>query len=204
MGLLPGARELGLEVCWRHQFVGFGFRAQTTPGVVFVDVGGRLQPGVLDHHAGEKADTCASAVVLGNREAVYNHLLGPWLERLPCGGIAPGARWSPTMVTHKDPDWDALVACYLVERLVEDGDFPPFAEALVAYALEVDQGRYRLDAESEDSRLAPHMGYLALQSREGEGACRTPSRPLVPTRTSRPPCGRSRCGPAPGPWTRAG
>lgn len=161
MGMLLGADELGLTTHWRFRFVPFGFRADTTPGTVFVDVGGSLRPGIIDHHGGGD-DECAASAVLSHREAVYNHMLGPWRARYLGGRARAGTTWQPTIVTHASPDWDSLVAIWLVVRLIEDGDFPEGAAALVAYAREVDQGRFRL-APDRDAVLAPHLAYLAMQ-----------------------------------------
>jgi len=178
---LLGSRDLGLEVEWRFRFIGMGERAETTPGVVFIDVGGSLAPGILDHHGGE-GTSCASRLVVDRREYVYNHLLGPWLVRHEEGRIVAGARWTPTLVAHVDPDFDSVAAAFLIGRLIEDGDLPPYAPALAAYALEVDQGRFPLPVailsspagsvpvlSVEPAQLqAMHFAYLALQSRRAE------------------------------------
>lgn len=153
---------MGLEVKWRVRFVPQGSHAETTPGAVYIDVGGRAAPGIIDHHEGD-GDRCASAVALHRRELAYNHLLGPWLARVEEGRVQPGTLWTPTIITHRDPDWDSLVAIFLVQRLVEDGDLPAFAGALVSYASDVDQGRYALVPDDLEACLAPHLGYLAIQ-----------------------------------------
>jgi hypothetical protein len=160
---LVGTRELGLEVQWKLDFVGFGERAATTHGVIFLDVGGTLAPGVLDHHALE-GRSCAAELVFHRPELVYGHLVEPWLRRAESGRLVR-RRWRPSIVTHGDPDWDSVVAVHLVQRLVEDGAFPPEAGALVAYARVVDQGLFRLDLEKQPSLLfAAHTAYLAVQN----------------------------------------
>ena len=161
MGLLLGANDLGLTTKWRFRFVPFGFRAESTPATVFVDVGGSPCAGVIDHHSGG-SDECAASAVQARREAVYNHLLGPWLAKHPEGRVPAGTTWQPTIVTHASPDWDALVATWLVVSLVEEGDFPEGAAALVAYSREIDQGRFVLGSDP-DAVLAPHLAYLAMQ-----------------------------------------
>ena len=169
MGTLLGARDLGLKTDWRFGFVPFGFRAESTPGVVYVDVGGKVQPGVLDHH-GEVGTASAASIVASHREASYNHLLGPWLERFPGGRIPEGTPWRPTIVTHMNPDWDGMVAAWFVTRLIEDGDLPHWAGSLVAYTLDVDQGRLHLQVEKDAAALfAPHIGYLGLQNMKTGG-----------------------------------
>lgn len=183
MSLLIGAKELGLKVEWRYAFLGQDDTASTTPGVVFLEIGGKIAPGVFDHHHGAAGDTCAAEVVFRNRELAYGHLLSPWLARREEGRLLPGTVFQPTIVTHRDPDWDSVVAAFLVQRLIEDGDFPPEAAALVQYTRLVDQGKVQLfggrgsddwGAEILSQRpeiLAPHAGYLAIQNleyREGD------------------------------------
>lgn len=179
MALLLGARDLGLTVAWRFGFLGYGQHAASTPGAVHLDVGGRLEPGVLDHHQGDPVGSglSASDIVLHHPELVYNHLLASWIARYEDGRLAPGTAWTPTIITHVAPDWDSVVAAYLTIRLVEDGGFPPGAAALVEYASEVDQGRYRLSLEDPAALDPPHLGYLAIQnlpglSRDSEGQMR--------------------------------
>jgi hypothetical protein len=169
MARFLGAKDLGLEVSWRYRFVGHAETALPAPGVVYLDVGGSLGPGVIDHHAAQGA-TCASELVFRNREFVYNHLMERWLARAEEGSLRPGTVWAPTIVTHFDPDWDSVVAAFLVRQLIEYGDFPESAPALVAYARLVDQGFYMLSADSDSSLQAPHIGYLGIQNlRNAEG-----------------------------------
>ena len=170
-----GAEALGLKVDWRYCFVPPGERAATTPGVLYVDVGGTVAPGIIDHHGQEGPGNCSAMLVVEQREQVYNHLLSPWLVRFEEGRIPAGAVWTPTLVLHHDPDFDALVGAFLVRGLIADGDLPRYARALAGYALEVDQGRYRVhprpEAEEEilDRREldAIHLAYLAIQSFTG-------------------------------------
>jgi hypothetical protein len=166
MSLFLGARELGLTTRWRHAFIPHGTRAETTPGVVFVDVGRGLRAGVVDHHDSIEGAGCTTEEVLAHPHAIYNHLLGPWLQRHDGPGIPRGAVWTPTLVTHADPDWDGVVACYLVRHLIENGEFPAFAGALASYTRDVDQGRFQLGSAPGPALLSPHLAYLALQHLE--------------------------------------
>jgi hypothetical protein len=160
---LIGAKELGLVTEWRFGFAGFGQRAASTPGVIYLDTGQDIAAGVLDHHAGGGEYDCTAELVAARREDVYNHLLADLLRRHLGGESFKGIRWTPTIITHRSPDWDGVVSAHLVIRLVEDGDLPDYAEALVQYTREVDQGRYRLDCSNPGARAA-HLAYLALQN----------------------------------------
>jgi hypothetical protein len=159
-----GAKALGLKTTWRFAFVPMGTPADPVPGVLCLDVGGKLAPGILDHHGGQADAHGAAAAVLAHPEYAHAHLLGPWLSRGPRAGMAVGERWEPTLVLHRAPDWDALVAVHLAMFLIENGDFPPWADALSSYALLVDQGRYRIPATARPSDLmVPHLAFLAAQ-----------------------------------------
>jgi len=159
-----GAQDLGLEVRWRFRFVGLGERVAATPDVLYLDVGGGLEPGVVDHHAEVGGHTSTAMLLLTHRELAYTHLLGPWLERQRSGPILPGTVWAPTVVLHHGPDFDAAVATHLTMHLVEHGDFPAHARALAAYSEQVDQGRYALQPDAPAALDAVHLAYLALQN----------------------------------------
>ncbi|GDX79849.1 hypothetical protein LBMAG42_16600 [Deltaproteobacteria bacterium] len=157
-----GARDLNLEVRWRRRFVPVGTVADPTPDGVWLDVGGRLQPGMLDAHQGGSATT--AELVVRHPELAYGHLMSEWLRRYDDGQDLRGRTWSPTLILHTEPDFDCVVATFLVERLVEEGALPDYAPALAAYSAEVDAGRYPIDLAVPASYTAPvHMAYLLLQ-----------------------------------------
>ena len=106
----------------------------------------------------------AADLVSRRPEAVYSHLLGPWLARREQSGIAAGSKWTPTIVVHREPDFDMVAAAVLAIRLGEDGELPPWAEALACYSRDVDQGRYAVSASDGDSTFALHLAYLVIQN----------------------------------------
>jgi hypothetical protein len=142
----PGVvRELDVRVEWRLAFVPHGTQALPGDGVVYLDVGGSFQPGVVDHHQGGPAGESATGMVVQRPDYVYQHLRRDLDRHLSSGGRP--APWRPTIVTHQSPDFDAIAATYLVMRLVEDGDLPEHARSLSAYADRIDQGREPLQWE---------------------------------------------------------
>ena len=168
MAIRMGSVGLGLETNWRFEFVPPGSSAQPTPDAVYVDVGSMLGPGVLDQHQDREEALSSSELVLRYPGYVCDHLLDPWLRLAREGRVADKTVWSPCIVTHSEPDFDALVAAHLVRRLVEDGEPPAYASALASYANLVDQGRYRLDSDRKASWThAIHLGYLVIQCEEG-------------------------------------
>ena len=163
-----GARELKLDLHWRHHFVPPGTRCDPSPDTVYLDVGGQLEPGVVDGHQGGGIATTAE-LVLRHPEYAYGPLLGSWLKRADDGVDLAGRVWRPALVLHSEPDFDCVVSCLLVERLIEDGAFPAYASALAAYSAEVDRGRYPLDRSAPTALTTPvHLAYLLVQSAKRE------------------------------------
>jgi hypothetical protein len=157
-----GCRDIGLKTVWRFAFEGPGTQVEPVPGVVYIDLGGSLREGIIDHHSGREGHFCSAELVVNHREAVYNHLMRDWLQLHDRRGIAPGCDWHPLLVTHRDPDWDSVVTCFLAIQLIETGDFPAYTDALVEYVREVDQGRYVCNRHSDKERFALHLAYLAM------------------------------------------
>jgi hypothetical protein len=177
MPALLGTRALNVTVSWSYGFVGHGESVTTTPGVVYLDVGNRLCPGVLDQHHDVRLGGCTSELLVGHPEHVYHHLLGDLLRAHANGQLGANLTISPRIVTHRAPDWDGIVSAFLARRLIEDGELPAYTRALVAFSLRIDQGRFSvrryLDAgevgRTALSRLA-QMGLLLLSNqRKGDG-----------------------------------
>jgi len=167
---LLGADALGVTIEWRYRYVRPGTRAESTPGVLYLDVGGSLAPGIIDHHGDDVRPTSTAELILQHRELVYVHLLGPVLERAMAGEELEGSKLALTLVTHYFPDFDGVTSTYFVRQLVETGGLPASASALAGFVTSVDQGRYRVDLERRESFFAPHIGHLALQSLPGKGS----------------------------------
>lgn len=169
--LRDGAHDLGLVTDWQFVFLKPGTSLETTMGVVYLDVGGKLAPGVMDQHSDQTLGDSTGQLIERFPEHVHGHLLGPWLKRRDDGQDLKGRTWRPRIATHIEPDFDAAVSALLVMELIEHGELPSWAPALIAYAAQVDQGRYRMelgDGTPPDdvvrAELAPvHLAFLALQ-----------------------------------------
>jgi len=163
--LRPGARDLGLDVHWHYHFLGPGEAASSTPDALFLDVGRSLSPGVIDQHGDAPGAASTAELIVRFPDLAYNHLVGPWLEVARAGRELGGVAWHPGIATHRAPDFDAVVSTLLARHLVEHGGFPRYTPALVAYASEVDQGRYRVDLDrTETATHALHAALLALMN----------------------------------------
>jgi len=162
-----GAKALGLDLQWQYEFVPpgaqFGARADT----VILDVGGKLGPGILDHHDDATPGTSTVQMVSQHPEYVYEHLLGPWLERQDGGQAVQGSPWQPIICTHWSPDLDACSSALLVQKLVEDGRLPPWAWSLEQFVTEVDQGRWNPSPESEHTANCVAMALYVIDEALG-------------------------------------
>lgn len=183
---LPGARtDLGLEVTWRYAFLPPGRTVDRLADTVFVDVGGRLEPGIVDHHHAAAGSRSSARLIVDHPAHVYEHLVAPWVAADRTSPVR-GRSWKPTLATHGSPDFDAIVSTMLVQSLVEHGEFPRGFEELVRYADRVDSGfeRPRLPEERlelyplilmlqnvDGARLATLAGDLDLAPPPGQPAC---------------------------------
>lgn len=152
MSEFPKLSTYGVTVDWTYDFVGHGTALPSTPGQIAVDVGGFLGPGVLDHHhidstqlLPSRRTRSTSQIVVEHPEYIFHHLAAPVLEAAIQGRLPANHRVTFRIVTHSSPDWDGVVAIHLIRRLIEDGAFPGYAEALSKYASDVDQGRFTFD-----------------------------------------------------------
>lgn len=149
---IGAVRDLGIEVEWRYCFVGAGEMATSQHDVVYLDVGGSIEPGILDHHEHEGTESIGSTarILFDRPHLVHDHLMGRWKERVDEEEFR-GRRWSPVIVVHTAPDFDAMVSAALARRLVEDGGLHPVVGAIVDIADDIDQGEFELGRESGDS-----------------------------------------------------
>ncbi len=163
---LGAVDDLGLDVRWRHCFIGHGEIARSQLDAVYLDVGGRIEPGVIDHHQQDDGGPPGSTarLVLDRPDLIHDHLMRRWIERPELGDLR-GRIWQPLIVVHRVPDVDAFVSASLVKRLVETGGLPYRARELAEFTDEIDQGEFELTRESG----ATLLGLLAvLQYADGE------------------------------------
>ncbi len=155
-----GSRALGLKIRWRFEFSHDTDRRESSSDRVCVDIGQQLCPGVLDHHQGTGEPSCAAKEVIDHPELIRDHLLGPWLKKGPPGLNSSTLTWH--LQTHANPDWDAVLASYLVVRIAEDGVAPNSIRNLVPEALAWDQGRE--DFDSSLQTISPGLLYTIAQA----------------------------------------
>jgi len=118
------------------RFVRMGERApENVPAnEVWLDVGNRVGPGVLDHHGGDTDVWSASALIMDRfQDLILDHVRD-------AGSV--------TLVLHASPDLDAICSAWLVRALLESGEFPEpriHLDRIVLAVSENDQGFVRTD-----------------------------------------------------------
>jgi len=159
--LTGAATDLGLNVTWRYSFLPAGSVVDPLADTVFIDVGGRLEPGVIDHHHANAGKRSSARLVVDHPGFVHEHLVAPWIAANRLQQIC-GRSWTPSIVMHRSPDFDSIVTTYLVQSLVAEGMFPAGHERLVDYADRVDGGLERPALPDQRFELYPLI--LMLQN----------------------------------------
>ena len=113
----------------KFNFVRNGTTAEETPAenTIWIDVGNKMQKGIIDHHGDEKDDSVCAA------EMVYKH------PELVLENITDSR--DLTIVGHILPDFDCVASAYLVKQLAENGKINPEIEKIVEYAKLTDTGK---------------------------------------------------------------
>ena len=155
-----GSRALGLNISWRFEFSHNTSRREPVPNQVCVDFGQQRCPGVIDHHQGTGESSCAAKELINHPELIRDHLLGPWLKDGSLIPNPPVITWA--LLTHANPDWDAVLASYIAVRIAEDGVVVESIRNLVPEALAWDQGREDFDPNLKT--ISPALLYAIEQS----------------------------------------
>lgn len=113
----------------KFEFVRNGTTAEQTPeeNTIWIDVGNKMEKGVIDHHGEKKDDSvCATEMVFKHPELVLQNITNS--NEL-------------TIVGHILPDFDCVASAYLVKKLAENGELTPEMEKVVEYAKLTDTGK---------------------------------------------------------------
>ena len=115
----------------KFEFVKNGTTAEQTPekNTIWIDVGNKMEKGILDHHGEENDNSeCAAEMVYKHPEFVLQNITNS--DDL-------------TIVGHILPDFDCVASAYLVKKLAENGELSPEMEKIVEYARLTDTGKIR-------------------------------------------------------------
>lgn len=111
-------------------FVPAGTTATAEPGQVFVDVGNRFGPGILDHHAPGTPGACTARLVLDYPQHVLSQV---------------DATRRVTILTHQYPDLDAITGVRFARAQLRAETIDAAALEWVDYVEGIDRGHTRLD-----------------------------------------------------------
>ncbi|WP_295387730.1 hypothetical protein [uncultured Thiodictyon sp.] len=143
---------------FRYCFVPMGATAEPAPHRVYLDVGNRLGAGLIDHHQPGAPERCTAALVLEQAQAI----------RSQARALPPGQPLE--IVTHQQPDLDAITAAYFVESLVT-GRLPrPAADRWADAVCLIDRGHTRLSPSQPIVPYAVFLARLELAAADAEQA----------------------------------
>ncbi len=115
-------------------------------GNTFVlDVGNSIGDGIIDHHQPGTENLCVASMIVKNPEK--------WIGR----HLKDSDEYY--LVTHSNPDFDALGSVYLTERYIKERSLPDFVIKFADYILEVDSGKKKLN---RDRIIEPFSLVLAI------------------------------------------
>ena len=93
-----------------YECVPYGAHLNPQSNVLVLDVGRQTQPGVIDHHHPEAPPECTASLLVKNPELILNHIY-------PDHQIQPEKLPPLKFVTHRFPDFDAIVSLFLAEQI---------------------------------------------------------------------------------------
>lgn len=142
--------DLGVKtVSWKFKFLGYGATVHPQPGTIFVDLGNKLEAGVIDHHGKDIPYGSSTSAIAANPHLVLSHLLGPINETYYKGFPIARGELQFVFVTHANPDWDGVTALWLCDYLVRNAALPPdsLLSAVCGATDIIDQGFARVEGE---------------------------------------------------------
>jgi hypothetical protein len=96
-----------------------------------LDVGNALGDGVIDHHQPGTENQCVVSLIAADSDKWIGQYLSESDEYF--------------LVTHSNPDFDAVGSVFLAEKYIRTRSLPGFVTELGYYALKIDSGRMKLD-----------------------------------------------------------
>ncbi len=120
----------------QYEFINQGSVVSSKNGHVYIDVGNKLEPGVLDHHQPGAPDLCATALVLKYPDWVRDQV------------SMQGNQEKLTIIVHNYPDLDAISGAWLASNIARGKETLPIYSTWADYVCSVDRGFTRLNPSS--------------------------------------------------------
>ncbi len=121
------------------KFVEYGEVLSPKEETIILDVGKKLDYGILDHHQKDAPNECASTLVIKYPDYILGHLKN---------------REKIIIITHKYPDFDAIASSYLTKRLLETEKIDSSMREIAEYAKIVDSASLPLNIPLENTPYA--------------------------------------------------
>lgn len=118
----------GKNLCMRQE--GKVDRKWDKESTVIVDTGNQLCEGIIDHHQPGSENSCVASILLKNPDKYIGHLAN---------------KQNITIVTHENPDLDAIASCFLILTYLEERKFSENDLLLASFVNEVDSGKFNMD-----------------------------------------------------------
>lgn len=144
-----------------YDFVRVGTVVEPRPRYLYLDVGNKTTPGIIDTHAdpsAAEAAPCSASLIVTTPSLVTD-----WIQ---------AGDPQTCIVVHENPDFDCIASSLLARKLIEarlgSSDQPAgwqrWAPMLAASAERVDQGKTRVPLPEGDARVAvtPYLALLVL------------------------------------------
>jgi hypothetical protein len=97
---------------------------------IILDTGNKLHPGIIDHHQPGSESGSVASVISIDAHKYLGHLIG---------------KKEITIVTHHNPDFDAIASCYLTKKFLTNQALNDLDALFATYVNEVDSGKITMD-----------------------------------------------------------
>jgi hypothetical protein len=116
--------QFGISLNWEFRFFNKEDSLSPLPNQILVDLGNRLDFGVIDTHQGDTPFDSLARAVVKNSHFVTSHLLGKLNEEYASGRPPQVKELTFSFCTHRVPDWGSMGALYICNQLVKTGRVP--------------------------------------------------------------------------------
>lgn len=126
-----------INIEFNYEFLGNGISVdEIEENTLYLDVGNKLEKGIIDHHHLENAVNFNERKFLSTTSLILISM-----------DLIPNSKEQTyKIVTHRSPDFDSIAAIYLAKEYLLNGCFPKYSHELAQYVEQVDCGKMKIDA----------------------------------------------------------
>ncbi len=144
-------------------FVPMGFHAHPESGIVYIDAGNAVEPGIIDHHYAKAAANCSCEILIRQPELLLEHIRDTPISQLE-------------FRFHDPPDLDCAASLYAAYEFIEAEKLPDIEprqeilEKLAAYMRQVNHARVPQPERLSDSLYGIYKAHDLLAQQKYGGA----------------------------------